>query len=134
MTQGTTTTRRVFLDGVELKRLSPALHNLISRRDLKDLIRYVAGTLAEPVFSLQAIFSGGTGKHPDPQAVIQTRFTPRPRPGSFFEDVQDEAGPLSYVQGSHRLTSQRLAWEKSQSLTTAESAIKYHARAPSAPP
>ncbi|MED5384220.1 MAG: phytanoyl-CoA dioxygenase family protein [Cyanobacteriota bacterium] len=129
MTQGTTTTRRVFLDGVELKRLSPALHNLISRRDLKDLIRYVAGTLAEPVFSLQAIFSGGTGKHPDPQASVHSdTFHSTAKAWLFLEDVQDEAGPLSYVPGSHRLTSQRLAWEKSQSLTAAESAIKYHAR------
>lgn len=129
MTQGTTTTRRVFLDGVQLRHSHPALHDLIHRRDVKDLIRYVAGTLAEPVFSLQAIFSGSTGKQPDPQSTVHSdTFHSTAKAWLFLEDVRDEAGPLAYVPGSHRLSNHRLAWEKAQSLTAAESPIKYHAR------
>ena len=129
MTQGTTTTRRVFLDGARLQPNKPALHALLHRRDLKDLIRYVAGTLAEPVFSLQAIFSGAIGKQADPQAHVHSdTFHATAKAWLFLEDVHEDAGPLAYVPGSHRLSSKRLAWEKQQSLTAADSPIKYHAR------
>ena len=129
MTQGRTTTRRVFLDGVQLQHSHPALFDLIHRQDVKDLIRYVAGTLAEPVFSLQAIFSGASCKQPDPQSTVHSdTFHSTAKAWLFLEDVQDDAGPLAYVPGSHRLSCDRLAWEKSQSLTAADSPIKYHAR------
>ena len=35
----------------------------------------------------------------------------------FLQDVGPADGPFSYVPGSHRLTPERLAWERKRSLT-----------------
>src|SRR3546814_1650190 len=35
----------------------------------------------------------------------------------FLHDVANDEGPFQYVPGSHRLTPQRIAWEKRKSLT-----------------
>src|SRR3546814_1378585 len=35
----------------------------------------------------------------------------------FLHDVADDGGPFQYVPGSHRLTPERIAWEKRKSLT-----------------
>src|SRR3546814_5174525 len=35
----------------------------------------------------------------------------------FLHDVADDEGPFQYVPGSHRLTPERIAWEKRKSLT-----------------
>ena len=39
----------------------------------------------------------------------------------FLTDVAADAGPLTYVPGSHRLTPERLRWERRMSLEARES-------------
>src|SRR3546814_10764321 len=45
-----------------------------------------------------------------------------------LEDVPVETGPFAYVKGSHRLTPQRLAWEKQRSLGARDGDCRLSAR------
>ena len=43
---------------------------------------------------------------------------------SMFEKLNDaDAGPFTYVPGSHRLTPERLAWEQRMSLSARQSPV-----------
>ncbi len=44
----------------------------------------------------------------------------------FLDDVDEDDGPFAYVPGSHRLTPQRLAWERDQSVSAARSPDRMH--------
>jgi hypothetical protein len=129
MGQGSTITRRVVLNRAELNGSHPQLAALLADTEIRQLIRYVAGTGAEPIFSLQAILSGLPGAGPDPQTHLHAdTFHSIAKAWFFLHDVDASAGPFAYVPGSHRMTPERLAWEKQQSLSAADHPIKYHAR------
>ena len=54
---------------------------------------------------------------PDPQTQLHAdTFHPTVKAWYFLNDVTLKDGPFCYVPGSHRLTPERLAWEKRQSL------------------
>ena len=129
MGQGSTITRRVILDRAALRGSHPALAALLADAEIRRLIRYVAGTGAEPIFSLQAILSGPPGGPPDPQTHLHAdTFHSIAKAWFFLHDVEAGAGPFAYVPGSHRMTPARLAWERRQSLSAAAHPVKYHAR------
>ena len=129
MGQGGTITRRVVLDRAALRGSHPGLAGLLGHAGIRRLIRYVAGTGAEPIFSLQAILTGPPGGPPDPQTHLHTdTFHSIAKAWYFLHDVDASAGPFAFVPGSHRMTPARLAWEKRQSLSAAHHPIKYHAR------
>src|SRR5579875_1683866 len=55
---------------------------------------------------------------PDPQTDFHTdTFHPTVKAWLFLTDVAAEAMPFLYVPGSHRVTPQRLAWERQMSIT-----------------
>ncbi len=129
MRQGSTITRRVVLNRGALRRSHPSLEQLLGDAEIRRLIRYVAGTGAEPIFSLQAIISGLANTAPDPQTHLHAdTFHSIAKSWFFLHDVEASEGPFAYVPGSHRMTPARLAWEKEQSLSAASHSIKYHAR------
>ncbi len=129
MRQASTITRRVVLNRAALRSSHPALEQLLADAEIRRLIRYVAGTGAEPIFSLQAILSGLPSPTPDPQTHLHAdTFHSIAKAWFFLHDVEASAGPFAYVPGSHRMTPERLAWEKQQSLSAATHPIKYHAR------
>ena len=129
MGQGSTITRRVVLNRAELRSSHPTLEQLLADAEIRRLIRYVAGTGAEPIFSLQAILSGLPSATADPQTHLHAdTFHSIAKAWFFLHDVDAGAGPFAYVPGSHRMTPARLAWEKQQSLGAAKHPIKYHAR------
>lgn len=129
MQQGNTITRRVFLDEKGIEKKAPALAKLMQHHPtLKRLIRYVAATGGEPVFSIQAIITSGANAN-DPQTTPHAdTFHSNAKAWLFLQDVADDDGPLCYVEGSHQLSAKRLAWEKQQSLSAAKHANRYHAR------
>ncbi|HEX7741146.1 MAG TPA: phytanoyl-CoA dioxygenase family protein, partial [Sphingobium sp.] len=66
---------------------------------------------------------------PDPQLKLHAdTFYPAMKAWYFLEDVPLESGPFSYVRGSHRLTPERLRWEKSRSLTARDGDCRLSAR------
>jgi hypothetical protein len=116
--QGDTITARVVLDRQASEQL-PAIERLVRRRDLQALFAYAAGTRTPPVHYLQTILGGAVASgFPDPQVHLHAdAFYPSMKAWLFLADVPADGRPLTYVAGSHRLTPERLAWERGRSLT-----------------
>jgi hypothetical protein len=114
--QGDTVTRRVPI-GPELLERSPELARSLAMPRWRGLMRYVASTGGEPIYYLQSIVTGLDGP-PDPQVELHSdAFHPSLKAWLFLTDVAGDAAPLIYVPGSHRVTPQRLQWERRKSET-----------------
>lgn len=117
MVQGDTITRRYAVDP-ELIHAVPAMKALLRDEGWRGLARYVASFDIEPLLYVQSILSRRRDATPDPQTRLHAdTFHPTMKAWLFLEDVGPDDGPFSYVPGSHRLTPERLAWEKRRSLT-----------------
>jgi Phytanoyl-CoA dioxygenase (PhyH) len=117
MVQGDTITRRMALDHTA-RRAVPALDDFIQHPRWRALARYVASFDVEPLLYVQSILPNRFDAPPDPQLQFHAdTFYPAMKAWYFLEDVTAESGPFAYVRGSHRLTPERLAWEKSRSMT-----------------
>ena len=128
MTQGDTITRRLALDATALARL-PEAAALLRRADLGGLVRYVGASRQEPLWYVQTILSHVKEGAPDPQTELHAdTFHPTVKAWLFLTDVAADEGPFVYVPGSHRLTPERLAWERETSINAAEARDKYSAR------
>jgi hypothetical protein len=118
--QGDTITRRVPI-GPELLRQVPDLRALLEDKRWNSLLDYIASTRARPLYYVQTILMGHAPGPSDPQLELHAdTFHPSLKAWLFLTDVSDDQGPLTYVPGSHRLTPQRLAWEKARSVTIGE--------------
>jgi Phytanoyl-CoA dioxygenase (PhyH) len=121
ITEGDTIVRKIALSRITLTRL-PALGALLRSRDWRGLIRYAASRDAEPVVWVQSILRHACPGSPDPQTLLHAdTFHPTVKAWLFLTDVAEDAGPFTYVPGSHRLTAQRLAWERQMSLAACRS-------------
>jgi len=128
MKQGSTITRRVFLNQTELSIRHPKLAAFMANLELLSRIRFVAGVGGEPIFSIQAIFSEANTNN-DPQMVVHAdTFHANAKAWFFLENVGEDDGPFAYVPGSHQLTEKRLMWERRQSISAKYHPIVYHAR------
>jgi hypothetical protein len=117
--QGDTITTRMPV-GPELLGRVPSLAALIQCPRWKGIMAYVASTRAEPLYYVQAIAGGVADGPADPQLELHSdTFHPSLKAWLFLTDVPGDGRPLSYVAGSHRLTRQRLAWEKQRSIEIA---------------
>jgi len=115
--QGDTITRRVPI-GPELLRDVPELRQLFGSKGWKSLLAYVGSTLAAPLYYIQTILTGHAEGGPDPQLELHAdTFHPSLKAWLFLTDVSDDQGPLTYVEGSHLLTPERLAWEQARSVS-----------------
>ena len=129
MNQGGAVTRRVWLDTASLQRSSGNLKAIVQSSKVKDMIRYVAGTGGEPIFSIQAVFAGHSRQNNDPQSDFHAdTFHSTAKAWLFLDDVAKDEGPFSYIPGSHKLTKNRLDWEYAMSCSAPKSMNKYHAR------
>lgn len=128
MLQGDTITRRIAIDPDYLRAV-PAIDALLSDRRWKGLMHYVASSLSEPLYYIQTILTHRVDTDPDPQTVLHAdTFHPTMKAWYFLEDVAEDEGPFSYVPGSHRMTPERLAWEKARSLAAPEGLDRLSAR------
>jgi hypothetical protein len=118
--QGDALTRRIALDDEVVARI-PALQTLRQLPAWRGLVRYVGSADAEPIVYLQTIASHvSPGADPDPQLALHAdTFHPSIKAWLFLTDVPEEDGPFVYVPGSHRLTAERLAWERRTSVEIA---------------
>lgn len=116
MTQGDTVTRRIAIDDA-LARELPEVRSLLDHPTWAGLTRYVAGYDRAPWAYVQTILSQVRAGEPDPQTQVHAdTFHPTMKAWFFLTDVAEDDGPFCYVPGSHRPTSQRLAWEQAKSL------------------
>jgi hypothetical protein len=128
MVQGDTLTRRIAIDG-DYMRAIPGLRALIGAEPWRSLMRYIASYDTEPLYYIQTIISHRFDAEPDPQTVLHAdTFHPTMKAWYFLEDVAEDEGPFCYVPGSHRLTSQRIAWEKRRSLAAPDNVDMLSAR------
>lgn len=120
MVQGDTITRRIALEGPTLRAL-PDLRALLDHPDWRGLLRYVGSHDAEPLAYVQTILSGVHDAPADPQTALHAdTFHATVKAWFFLTDVAADGGPFRYVPGSHRLTPERLAWERDRSLRARE--------------
>lgn len=120
MVQGDTITRRYAVDP-ELIGAVPAIREMLRDPRWQGLARYVASFDIEPLLYVQSILSRRHDAPPDPQTRLHAdTFHPSMKAWLFLEDVGPADGPFRYVPGSHRLTPERLAWEKRRSCTVAQ--------------
>jgi hypothetical protein len=117
MVEGDTITRRIALDPAVLRQV-PAARAVLAMPLYRGLIRYVGSSAAAPMAYIQTILSHARPGPPDPQTDFHTdTFHPTVKAWLFLTDVAAEAMPFLYVPGSHRVTPQRLAWERQMSIT-----------------
>jgi len=116
MVQGNTITRRIALDPAALHAM-PAVADLLGGREWRGLMRYVGSFDSEPIAYIQTILSHVNDREPDPQTALHAdTFHPTVKAWLFLTDVAEDEGPFVYVPGSHRMTPERLAWEKERSI------------------
>lgn len=119
--EGDTIMRKIALDPATLASL-PALRSVLQSPEWRGVIRYVGSRDAEPVVWIQSLLRHALDGPPDPQTALHAdTFHPTVKAWLFLTDVAADAGPFTYVPGSHRLTPQRLAWERRMSLAASQS-------------
>src|SRR6267154_1948468 len=119
--EGDTILRKIALDPKTLAAL-PALRRVLQALEWRGLIRYIGSRDAEPVVWIQSILRHAHDGPSDPQTALHAdTFHPTVKGWLFLTDVTADAGPFTYVPGSHRLTSERLSWERRMSLAAPSS-------------
>jgi len=119
--EGDTIMRKIAL-GREARTALPALAPLLCSPAWRGLIRYVGSRDAEPVVWVQSILRHAADGPADPQTALHAdTFHPTVKAWLFLTDVAADAGPFTYVPGSHRLIPARLAWERRMSLAAPRS-------------
>jgi hypothetical protein len=114
--EGDTIMRKIALDRKLLARV-PALEAVLQSPDWRGLIRYAGARNAEPVVWVQSILRHARPGPRDPQTFLHAdTFHPTVKAWLFLTDVAEDAGPFTYVPGSHRLNAERLVWERRMSL------------------
>ena len=126
MAEGDTVTRHIALDPAVLKRV-PAARQLLHLPEYRNLINYAGSSAAAPMVYIQTVLSHAIGGPPDPQRDLHTdTFHPTVKAWLFLTDVEPGAMPFVYVPGSHRLTPQRLGWERQMAVAASRRAHEKH--------
>jgi hypothetical protein len=122
MAEGDTVTRHIALDPQVLERV-PAARRLLDMPEYRNLISYAGSSAAAPMIYLQTVLSHAVAGPSDPQRDLHTdTFHPTVKAWLFLTDVTPDAMPFVFVPGSHRLTPQRLEWERQMSIRASERA------------
>jgi Phytanoyl-CoA dioxygenase (PhyH) len=120
MIEGDTITRHIALDRDVLAR-APAARQLVAAPQFRALIGYAGASSAAPMLYLQSVLSRAVAGPPDPQTDLHTdTFHPTAKAWLFLDDVAPAAMPFLYVPGSHRLTPERLGWERRMSIAASD--------------
>jgi len=119
MVQGDTVTRRIPLDDSVLAGL-PGVRALVRNSAWLGLLAYVCSFRIRPLCYVQTILTHAREAAPDPQTRLHAdTFHPSAKAWLFLTDVGEDEAPFTYVPGSHRLTPQRLQWERRKAQTAA---------------
>jgi phytanoyl-CoA dioxygenase PhyH len=122
MVEGDTLTRHIALDPAVLDRV-PAARRLLDLPQYRNLVRYAGSSAAAPMVYIQTILSHALAGPSDPQLDLHTdTFHPTVKAWLFLSDVEEHSMPFVYVPGSHRLTPQRLEWERRMSIAASRQA------------
>ncbi len=126
--QGDTITRRYAMDPPAMRAM-PAIRAFRDNPRWRAISRYIASFDVEPLLYIQSILTHRHDAPPDPQTSLHAdTFYPAMKAWLFVEDVTADAGPFTYVPGSHQLTPDRLAWERERSLMVRDGEDRLSAR------
>ena len=121
ISEGDTIMRKVALDRRALAEI-PVLRDALQSREWRGLVRYAGSRDAEPVVWVQSVLRHACPGPADPQTFLHAdTFHPTVKAWLFLTDVAEDAGPFTYVPGSHRLSTERLTWERRMSLAARHS-------------
>lgn len=127
MHQGATTTRRSMIDDIDLGE-RPGIYEVRKNTQLLNLVRYVASHAGQPLITLQTVLAKASGNQ-DPQSDLHSdTFHATAKAWLFLNDVEEDDGPFCFVKGSHEISPQRLAWEKTISTSIDAVENKYSRR------
>jgi hypothetical protein len=116
MVQGDAITRRLALDPEALEAM-PEARAFLDNAAFRGLVRYVGSYDSQPFCYIQTILARRFPGQRDPQLNLHAdTFHPTVKAWFFLEDVALDDGPFTYVPGSHRLTPERIAWERRRSI------------------
>jgi len=125
LTQGDTATQRILLDTPALKGNS-ALAALCKNSALKRYLSYCGAKIMPPLLYIQRIRNGHRKGKADPQKNMHSdTFHSTMKAWLFLQDVTEEAGPFTYVKGSHHFSALRRAWEYERSISAATMQDRY---------
>lgn len=126
--QGDTLTQRAVL-APEVVQGHPAIEHFLENRQLVKLSKFTAGHLRAPFYYLENVKNKYCSGPVDPQKTLHVdTFHPSMKFWFFIDDVDADAGPFSYVPGSHKLSWRRLKWQYRMSLKAQSDTNNYHAR------
>lgn len=109
---GDVLTRLIPLDGRALGKL-PTARAVLEGARYRGLLDFVSSYRRRPHLYVQTVFSQYCDGPPDIQSFYHSdTFHPTLKSWFYLEDVEDDAAPLAYVPGSHRITPRRLAIER----------------------
>jgi hypothetical protein len=95
----------------------PEARHFLADKRFRGLVRYVGSYDSQPLCYIQTIFARRFPGQEDPQLHLHAdTFHPTVKAWYFLSDVAEDDGPFTYVPGSHRLTPERIAWERRKSL------------------
>jgi len=120
--EGASTLRKVSLDARALAAL-PSTSAVVKSPSVRGVIDYVGARASTPKWFLQSVHQRPLkGGEPDPQTKLHAdTFHPTVKAWLFLSDVGPEDGAFTFVPGSHRLTRERLDWERAMSLVARNS-------------
>lgn len=119
--EGASLLRKVAVDAT-VRATVPTLEKVDSSATLQGIVRYVGARDAAPTLWLQSVHQRPNRGAPDPQSSLHAdTFHPTVKAWLFLSDVAADEGAFTYVPGSHRLTRERLAWERATSLVARDS-------------
>jgi hypothetical protein len=128
MRQGNAVTRFIPLPPNVLKHV-PALRKFVWSDPFQNGLRYVGATDGDPLVYLHIVMTNPEGSlKADPQTAFHSdTFHSTGKAWFFLYDIDDAEGPFCYVPGSHRMTPERLEWEREQSVSAASAKNSHHA-------
>jgi hypothetical protein len=128
MHQGHTVTRFIPIARRMLTDL-PELGGLVTGPLFQGLLRYVGSWNADPITFIHTVFAEPDRGPRDPQTVLHSdTFHPTVKCWFFLTDVPEDGGPFTFVPGSHRLTPQRLEWERQQAIEASSGERTLHSK------
>ncbi|SHM21902.1 phytanoyl-CoA dioxygenase family protein [Roseibium suaedae] len=126
MLQGNAVTRFTPITRKMIREL-PEFGALVTGPLFQGLLRYVGSWNADPITFIHTVFAEPDRGPRDPQTVFHSdTFQPTSKCWYFLSDVPEDGGPFTYVPGSHRMTPERLAWEREQALSASSGARSMH--------
>lgn len=96
----------------------PHTRQFLNNKRLKKITTYLSGTYHDASkFYLYKLFHGREEQNADSQKLIhRDTFHSAIKLWYFLEDVKPEHGPFHYAPGTHKMSQNRLVWEKQRSI------------------